>query len=62
MSKLSVPEMMCENCVKRISSALNGAGLSFSVSLETKSVEVAEGCEQQAIDALADVGFDAEVA
>lgn len=62
MSKLSVPEMMCENCVKRISSALNGAGLEFSVSLETKSVEVAAGCEQQAIDALADVGFDAEVA
>lgn len=59
--KLSVPEMMCQNCVKRITNALDAEGLRFTVSLETKSVEL-EGSEadaDKAIRALDGVGFDA---
>ena len=33
MTTISVPDMMCENCVKRITNALNEAKLIFSVSL-----------------------------
>ena len=33
MTTISVPDMMCENCVKRITNALTAAELKFSVSL-----------------------------
>ena len=32
-----VPDMMCENYVKRITNALTAAELKFSVSLDTKT-------------------------
>ena len=38
MTTISVPDMMCENCVKRITNALTAAELKFSVSLDTKTV------------------------
>jgi copper chaperone len=59
MKKIQVPDMMCENCVKRITTGLTDAGLRFSVSLETKSVEI-DGDEQAvktAVSELEDLGF-----
>ena len=41
MTTISVPDMMCENCVKRITNALTAAELKFSVSLDTKAVTIA---------------------
>ena len=59
MTTISVPDMMCENCVKRISNALTEAELKFSVSLPDKTV-IIDGCQhcvQSAIEALEDLGF-----
>ena len=43
MFTISVPDMMCENCVKRITNALNEAELKFGVELATKTVTI-DGC------------------
>ena len=43
MTTISVPDMMCENCVKRITNALTAAELKFTVSLDTKTVTI-DGC------------------
>lgn len=63
MKKISVPDMMCENCVKRITTALAGAGLKFEVSLSDKSVTVEGGDRESAIavSQLEDLGFSPEV-
>lgn len=56
---ISVPDMHCEACVKRITSALNTAGLKFTVSLENKTVTI-DGCEhcfKTALSELSDLGF-----
>ena len=57
--KISVPDMHCENCVKRINNALNEAKLNFSVSLEEKTVTVSgcEHCLATAVTELEDLGF-----
>lgn len=57
--KISVPDMHCEACVKRIENALSAAKLSFSVSLEEKTVTVdgCESCLNTAIAELEDLGF-----
>ena len=39
MTTISVPDMMCENCVKRITNALTAAELKFSVSLNPLKTE-----------------------
>ena len=44
MTTISVPDMMCENCVKRITTALTAANLTFQVSLQDKTVTI-DGCE-----------------
>ena len=62
MFKISVPDMMCENCVKRITNALNEAELKFNVSLADKTVTI-DGCEhclKTAMDELEDLGFSPE--
>lgn len=62
MTVLKVPDMHCENCVKRITKALTAAKLSFRVSLEDRTVTV-EGNEKAvktAVEALDDLGFDVE--
>lgn len=51
--------MHCEACVKRITNALNAAGLKFTVSLENKTVTI-DGCEhclKTALSELSDLGF-----
>ena len=57
--KISVPDMHCEACVRRITSALNAAELKFTVSLEDKTVTVdgSENCLKTAISELEDLGF-----
>ena len=64
MTVISVPDMMCENCVKRITNALTAAGLKFQVSLETKTVTI-DGCDicvKTALSELEDLGFTPTVA
>ena len=59
MTTISVPDMMCENCVKRITNALNQAELKFTVSLEKKSVTIdgCQNCVKTAVGELEDLGF-----
>lgn len=63
MTTISVPDMMCENCVKRITNALNEAKLTFSVSLADKTVSIdgCENCVKTAVEELEDLGFSPEV-
>ena len=63
MTKISVPDMMCENCVKRITTALTEADLKFEVSLPDKTVTVdgCENCVKTAVSELEDLGFTPEV-
>ena len=44
MTTIQVPDMMCENCVKRITYALTAAQLKFQVGLAGKTVTI-EGCD-----------------
>ena len=63
MATISVPDMMCENCVKRITNALQTAELTFTVSLSDKTVSI-DGCQhcvQTAVSELEDLGFTPEV-
>ena len=62
-TKISVPDMMCENCVKRITNALTAAELTFQVSLSEKSVTIdgCENCVKTAVSELEDLGFSPEI-
>ena len=62
MKTIKVPDMMCENCVKRITNALTEAELKFNVSLADKTVTI-DGCEhclKTAMEELEDLGFSPE--
>ena len=63
MTTISVPDMMCENCVKRITNALTAAELKFSVSLPDKTVTIdgCDNCVTPAVSELEDLGFTPEV-
>ena len=63
MTKIAVPDMMCEHCVKRITNALTEADLQFSVSLEEKTVTIdgCENCVKTAVSELEDLGFTPEI-
>ena len=52
--------MMCEGCVKRISTALEKANLNFKVSLQEKKVYIngCDECAKKAISAISDLGFE----
>lgn len=63
LHKISVPDMHCNKCVERINKALNETGISFEVSLDSKTVTV-DGCEhclKTALSELEDLGFTPEV-
>ena len=62
MTVLKVPDMHCENCVKRITKALTDEKLSFTVSLknQTVSIEGGEDAVNTAVSALDDIGFEAK--
>lgn len=62
LHKISVPDMHCEHCVKRIENALKDTGIKYSVDLTSKTVSV-EGCEhclKTALNELEDLGFTPE--
>ena len=63
MKTILVPDMMCENCVRRITDALTKANLKFQVSLEKKTVEIdgCDNCVKTAVGELEDLGFTPEV-
>ena len=63
MTKIAVPDMMCENCVKRITNALTESDLQFSVSLEEKTVTIdgCENCVKTAVSELEDLVFTPEI-
>lgn len=63
MTTISVPDMMCENCVNRITTALTAAELKFEVSLADKRVTIdgCENCVKTAVSELEDLGFTPEV-
>ena len=57
--KINVPDMHCENCVKRIDNALSETGIKYSVDPENRTVCV-DGCEhclKTAVSELEDLGF-----
>lgn len=56
---LKVEGMHCPKCVERISKALAAADIECKVTLETKTVEVADADADKAIEELDDIGFDA---
>lgn len=62
MTTLKVPDMHCEKCVERITNALNAAKLTFQVSLKDKTVIIdgRDGDVKIAVDAMDDLGFEAE--
>lgn len=63
MTVISVSDMMCEKCVQSITNKLNELELSFTVSLNDKTVTI-DGCEKcvaKAVDALDSIGFTPEV-
>ena len=60
MKTLKVADMHCEMCVRRISKALTGEGIEYSVSLPDKTVSVDETKLDAAIEALDALGFTAE--
>jgi len=60
MTVLSVPDMHCEHCVKRITDVLNDASVPFSISLEEKTVTIENDAQVElAISELDDIGFEA---
>ena len=63
MKTVYVPEMMCQNCVRRITEALTEAKLDFTVDLDTKTVSIngCENCLKTAVNELDDLGFSAEI-
>ena len=63
MTTISVPDMMCENCVKRIPTALTAANHTFQVSLHDKTVPIdaCDPCVKTALGELEDLGFTPEV-
>ena len=60
MTTISVPDMMCENCV---TNALTAAELKFTVSLPDKTVTIdgCDNCVKTAVSELEDLGFTPEV-
>ena len=59
MFKISVPDMMCENCGRRITNALTEADLKFEVALADKTVTIdgCQNCLKTALSELEDLGF-----
>ena len=62
MITLSVPDMHCQVCVNRISTALEEAKVAFEVNLEAQTVSVEEAKVDLAISELDDLGFEAKKA
>ncbi len=59
MKTLKVPDMHCEKCVERISTALHDADIDLTVSLADKTVSVDDSKTSIAMETLDDLGFTA---
>ena len=60
MITLSVPDMHCPNCVKRIQKSFDGEGLKCTIDLDKRTVTVEDGEVTAAIELLDDLGFEAK--
>lgn len=63
LHQIKVPDMHCENCVKRIDTCLKETGIEYSIDLESQTVTV-DGCEhclKTALTELEDLGFTPSV-
>ncbi len=60
--KILVPDMHCENCVRRIEEALKKIDITATVDLSTQTVTVSgcEHCYKKAFDEIYDIGFTPE--
>lgn len=59
MKVLNVPDMQCQNCVKKIDEALTKADLKHEINLENKTVSI-DGCDNclaKAYDIVKELGF-----
>ena len=63
MKKIFVPDMHCENCVKRITAALKEAGIDATVELSSQTVTVngCAHCLEKAKNEIYDLGFTPEI-
>ena len=59
---IKVPDMHCENCVRRINEALTSARISATINLKEQTVTVfgSEDCFKTAFDEIYDLGFSPE--
>ncbi len=57
MTEIKVEGMHCPVCVKRISEAMQAAGINAEVCLETKTVTVPDNDVSKAKEELEDLGF-----
>ncbi len=64
MKKIKVPDMHCENCVRRITEAMAEIKVDATVDLATQTVTVngCEHCFKKAFDEIYDLGFTPEEA
>ncbi len=61
--KISVPDMHCEKCVKRITEALNKAKIEAEVNLQAKSVDIKNDADlKNALNEIYELGFSPEEA
>lgn len=61
--KISVPDMHCEKCVKRIAEALNKAKIEAEVNLQAKSVDIKNDADlKNALNEIYELGFSPEEA
>lgn len=62
MKKIFVPDMHCENCVRRITEAIKQIGVDATVDLKTQTVTVngCDHCFKKAMDEIYDLGFTPE--
>lgn len=58
MTEIKVEGMHCPMCVKRISEALENAGIRAEVNLENKTVTVAAADVSRAKEEIEDLGFE----
>lgn len=62
MKTLNVPDMQCQNCVKKIDEALTKSDLKHEIHLESKTVSI-DGCDKclaKAYDIVKELGFTPE--
>ncbi len=58
MTKLYIPDMHCENCVKRISNAFQESNIDCTIDLSLKTVTVDPTKEAESKEILDDLGFE----